>query len=393
MAFGIDARARSRKAKSGLRSLLGRAPDAKEVGERLGWLARRVLKRAVIDISARRVTFALHPAAPPARIAVLGDGDLEIRATTSGVGPAYHRAILDKLAPLLDELDYVLVEPQPADPAQAMLGWLAGELRAGATRIGMPGDRSFKLDAAVQTAMGPRDAAWRDAVIADPERGRDAFAWWEASPGHEARSRALLAMWLEVPWREPLDTAERELMERVDDDLREARRADKTLELPYNEWTDILNYLEIYEDRADKIRARCNDDPRTIGYRRHPMDVELAGGWSLELGGNFVTHWEDDERWWATDGDRVVEVTSFTAPGETDSAKLLAVAGEVHPVIERLLDPGRVGRAEAYDDGSVHIVIGLVAAAPHVAILTCKGSRADEPWALATWRTLRHTQT
>jgi hypothetical protein len=35
-------------------------------------------------------------------------------------------------------------------------------------------------------------------------------------------------------------------------------------------------------------------------------------------------------------------------------------------------------------------VHGLVAQAPHVAILTCKGKRSDEAWALATWRSLRN---
>jgi hypothetical protein len=69
---------------------------------------------------------------------------------------------------------------------------------------------------------------------------------------------------------------------------------------------------------------------------------------------------------------------------------LLEVAPEVHPVIERIADDTRRGRAEAYVDGGIHIVHGLMACAPHVAILTCKGSKADEEWALATWRSLRN---
>src|SRR5689334_11328098 len=62
-------------------------------------------------------------------------------------------------------------------PISAMLDWLASELRAGASRIGMPADRSFRVDCAVQTPLGPRDEAWRARVLADPAAGRDAFAW------------------------------------------------------------------------------------------------------------------------------------------------------------------------------------------------------------------------
>lgn len=384
MGFGIDRRACSRKAKGGLRALLGKAPDAREVGERLARLARRMFKNQVGDASARRVTLALHPAAPPVRIAVLPDGDLEVKAVTSTVGPGYHADVLARLAPILDELEYAWASDEE-EPRAAMQRWLADELARGARRIGMP-ERVFHIDAAVQTPMGPRDRAWVDAVIADPERGADAFAWVTAGPGQRERSRALLAMWHEVPWREPLDDAERAVMERVDADLEAARAAG--LDVPWPEWVELRMHLGAELDA--ELRAQAGDREPAIGYRRHPMEVELSGGWTIELGGAFVGHWEDDDaRWWATDGDRVVEFSSLTAAGEHDSAKLLAVAPEHHPVIERLEEAGRCGRAEAYDDGDVRVVHGLMAAAPNVGIMTCKGSPADEAWALATWRSLR----
>jgi hypothetical protein len=389
--FGIDRRARSRKPKSGLRALLGKAPDARDVGERLVRLARRALRGSVVDASAKRVTFALHPGAPPARIAVLPDGDLEIRADTSSVGPGYHSEILVRLAPILDELEYTL-EGDESDPQARMAAWLADELRAGTTRIGMPADRSFQIDATVLTAMGPRDAAWRDAVIADPASGADAFAWWDRGPGDEARSRALLAMWFDVPWREPLEADELALMERVDEELTEARRVDRNLALPWPEWAELLGYLGKDNEHAERVRKRAGDKPRTIGYRRHMMDIELAGGWALELGGSFVGRWDDDdERWWATDGQRVVEFTSLTADDAADSDALLAVPPEAHPVIARLSDASRRGRAEAYDTNGVHIVHGLMVSAPQIAIVTFKGNASDEAWALATWRTLRNS--
>jgi hypothetical protein len=388
--FGIDRRARSRKAKAGLRALVGRAPDAREVGDRLVRIARRMLKSAVTDASPRRVTLSLHPAASPVRIAVLPDGDLEIRGETSAIGPPYHAYVLEQLAPILDELDFVWDGDEP-EPRAAMAAWFAAELTAGATRIGMPADRSFKVDAAVQTALGPRDRAWCDAVIAEPARAADAFPWWDDGPGQPERSRALLTMWHEVAWREPIDRDERAIMERVDADLRAARKADPALELPWAAWAELLAWLGEDDERIAELHARAGGRAQPIGYRRYPMDVELSGGWSLELPGSFVGAWEDDgARYWATDGERVIEFTSLTANTEQDSQQLLDIAPEAHPVIERVVDGARCGRAEAYDEGAVHVVHGLMTSAPEIAILTCKGTIADEAWALSTWRSLRN---
>ena len=386
MGFGLSRRARSRKAKAGLRALIGRAPDAREVGDRLARIAKRMLGEAVRDASPKRVTLELHPAARPVRIVVLPDGDLEVTGETSAIGPGYHALVLARLGPVLDELDFVW-DGEAEDPRTAMAAWLAAELTAGVTRIGMPPELEFKVDAAVFTSMGPRDAAWRDAVIAEPARGADAFAWWDDGPGQLERSCALLAMSLEVPWREPLDAAERAVMVRVDRDLKAARRANKSLELPYAEWAELCDWLG-EDERADELRSRALGAAATLGYRRHPMMVELDAGWRIELPGSFVGSWED-ERYWATDGDRMVELTCISTNGDQDSEQLLAIAPEAHPVIERLVEDDRRGRAEVHDEGDIHIVHGLMAATPEVAILTCKGAVADEPWALATWRSLR----
>ena len=37
----------------------------------------------------------------------------------------------------------------------------------------------------------------------------------------------------------------------------------------------------------------------------------------------------------------------------------------------------------------MRVIHGLVVAAPEVAIVTCKGTVADEPWALQTWKSVR----
>jgi hypothetical protein len=389
--FGIDLRARSRKPRTGLRALLGgKPPDAREVGERLVRLARRTFRGQIIDATPRRLTLRLHPAAPPVRLAVLPDGELELRADTTAIGPGYHAEVLARLAPLIEEIEYVL-DDAPGDPIADMTAWLATELREGARLISMPTDRCFVVDAPVLTAMGPRDEAWREAVLAEPTRGLDAFAWPRRGRGREALSRALLAMWLDVPWREPLDEDERALLERVDADLAEAWRADDQLALPWAAWSELLDWLGADDAHARDVRRRAGTARSEIGYRRYAMDIELSGGWVIELGGAYVGRWDDDTtRWWATDGDRVVEFTSLTARDETDSDRLLEVAPALHPVIERFADGRRRGRAERYEEEGVHIVHGIMTCAPHVAILTCKGSATDEAWALDTWRSLRN---
>jgi hypothetical protein len=175
-------------------------------------------------------------------------------------------------------------------------------------------------------------------------------------------------------------------MEAVDADLVAAAAADRDLALPIAEWAELVADLGDGE-RAAVLAARATG-PAAIGYRRFDMVLEVAG-WSLTLPGAFVGRWEDDgERYWATDGERVIELTQFETT-ERDPDKLIDVAPPLHPVVERFADGERRGRAEAYDDGGVRVVHGLIADPPHVAILTCKSEPRDEPWALATWRRLR----
>jgi hypothetical protein len=381
--FVIERRARSRKARSGLRALLGRAPDAAEVRIRLARLLPRMWK-GVVEATAKRITAKLHRFAPAVRFKLEPDADLIVRSDDGGVGPAYHDEVFARLDPILDELDYVWDGPAP-DPRAGALAWLADELRGGATQLAMPEGRRFVIDG-VQTALGPRDAAWRAAVLADPAAGRDAFAWWERGPGELARSRALLAMWHDVPWREPFDKAEHALMERVDADLEVAH--DAGLDVPWAEWAELARYLGDHP-RGDRLAEQATG-PAAIGYRRHDTIVEV-GGWSVTLPGAFAGKWEDDgQRYWASDGARVVELALLeTTAG--DSATLIEVAPSLHPVIERAAEGERHARAEAYQEDDVHIVHGLVATAPYVAILTCKGRATDEAWALATWRSLHRT--
>lgn len=350
-------------------------------------MLRDVVARSVTKEDRYVAELTFHPAAPAATLAVEPDAELVLRAETSTIGPGYHAHIIERVSPVLEELDFVWTDSfDLAGTQAAMCAWLAGELQGdGPVRIGMPQSRMFQLDAPVQTVLGPRDAAWRDAVRADPLHAADAFSWWDVGPGRAERSRALIALSLEVPWREPLDDAERELMSSVDEDLRAARKADPNLALPWPEWKEMLAHLGIEDE---DVNEKAGDAKPVLGYRRADLDVELSGGWWVRQPASMVSHWEDEgAKYWATDGDRAIEFSSLTAPDEHDSAKLLAVAPERYPVIERLVDGSRHGRVEAFEEQGVPVAICLMTEAPHVGILTCKGGTRE--WALATWRSLR----
>src|SRR2546429_211835 len=142
MAFRIERRAR------GKRGLFRRAPDPKELGDRLGRLARRMLKDDVGKAGWKKdryvVELELHEAAR-VTLSVESDADVVLRSDTSLVGPALHAHAIDRVEPLLSELDVAWVDPFDFAAVQrATCEWFAGELRDGARELGV--GREFHVD-------------------------------------------------------------------------------------------------------------------------------------------------------------------------------------------------------------------------------------------------------
>ena len=113
MGFGIDRRARTRKG----RGLFRRAPDPREVGDRLGRLIKRMERGAAIRSGWNQDRFVVeltyHPAAPRAKLVLAADGELAVHAETCRLGPGYHAHVLARLERVLDELDYIWTERGP----------------------------------------------------------------------------------------------------------------------------------------------------------------------------------------------------------------------------------------------------------------------------------------
>lgn len=370
----------------------------------------------------------LHPAAESVEFE-LTDAGLQVGTSTSTVGPGYHRALCallhDAAAHLGlrwrsaeededtgDETEFFFTGDAARVDAE-MLTWLgavAAHLREaldrGATHLAlaMPTDRQYLIDAAVLTALGPRDAAWIDAIAADPARGVDFFAWWADGAG-ALLGRALALAWSEVPWRAPLDDAERATMQEVAELLARAWSRDPTLAYPFREWLELLDCLADTSPASQHLRATLGSlaaratGPR-IGYRRHDQIVHLPGSWTIRVPGSLRENFEDGT-WSAHDDGRTVWVTSFAVDGNLgaggDAADAAALLEHKLPPGERLtLQVGRrVGVASLHkteEDGTALWCLQAQSALPGM-LAMCSIYFEDEAhraWAIATWHSLEN---
>lgn len=291
----------------------------------------------------------LHPAAEPVELSWDGER-LLFRAKTSTVGPGYHVylcQLLDSLARVLvgswgpgdeddeasgDETEYFRTRDHAALERE-MLSWLRAvtgvmtesiEDGGRAVAISLPTDVTFEVDGAWATPLGPRSAAWVDAVREDPRTGIDLFPWWSSGTNAEHwRGRALSRMWTNVRWREPTDEGEAELLRRVDEELTRAYELSPALPLPWAEWAEILEWLD-EGARAEAARARAADTP-SIGYRRRPVRVSLTGGWSVRIPGAMATSFDEEGTWCGFMPGRTVWMTAFDV-GNAEERALSAEA-------------------------------------------------------------------
>jgi len=307
-----------------------------------GWLARlqgflhsswtdTVIDSAITaDATGRRaLAVRLHPAAADVCFVAVATGSVELRAVTSLVGPGYHAHLRDLARVLAAELGVSWDGTGDADPTGFFAsGELAAlelamleDLRAAArrlltapqpeaapTRLGLPTTHAFRAPGVVHTPLGPRSTSWLARAAERPETARDVFAWWE--PGFGPRyelGRALAELWLLVRWRPPLDAEERALLVDVDRRLAAAHASDPSLELPWREWEQVRRWLGAPTPLPHREPAPVGEP---IGYRRHPLRVTVAGGWSLQIDGSFAETWEGPAALTVSDGARTARLVS-----------------------------------------------------------------------------------
>jgi hypothetical protein len=285
----------------------------------------------------------------------------------------------------------------------AMLDWASGLAAAvleqadgGATdfAVGMAPEHTFRTDGFATTALGPRDRAFFERIVADRTAGTALFAWWSDGPDADFyRDRALARMWTEVRWRAPLDDADRETLAAVDRDLQRAAGAGAA-DIPWAAWDELRAFLGRQPaERAPDAAAAAT--PTQIGYRRGLVGFRYHD-WMLDVPGSMG---ETD-----IDGDRVVydetaniRISTFEpsadAPDASPAEAILAY-GLMDGRLAAVIDDDRVvgwasGRKLEGDEAGFHVLQGLAAAPGALAFVTISHAATRADWAAATFRSLR----
>lgn len=380
----------------------------------------------------RGVFALLHPAAEDLEILLRKPGEIIASAKTSTVGPGYHVYVCDLLKKFGQELDITWDPPDEKEGSgdesgyfhsgnrrsvdEEMLSWLKNLAKSllemtlnGSTGItvSLPMNQITLAPGVILTPLGPRDKAWIEAAHKDPTRGIDIFPWWKDGIGpHFYLGRAMIRMWFSVRWLAPPDADEINLLKDVHHDLMMAHQAEPGGVYPWREWHEIIQLLYASGDGSSvdtklasqvKEKAGGVKSSPLIGYRRHPMCVPLANGWTIEVPGEMAWGWNYDENSWIAESPKAtIRVTCMSQDpdkGPLDTAEEV-VKGSFKPKGEVLShQEGQVlARACIYQgaDSGDWILHGCSATPGNVLLLTIAfPNSADTEWATSVWKTIR----
>jgi hypothetical protein len=412
------------------RGLIPRIPT----GERLltdleAWLrseyadAIRSTRQRTLDEGVAEFGIVLHPAAPELVMTADDLGRVTVSGDTLVAGPGYHRFV----ARIVERFGLELgigwgqspVEgeqvPDPeltfADrPAveRSYLRWLGERLvdarsaiRIGdrLVHVGLPPGTRYSFEGAIATALGPRDAAWLDAAIADPRIAIDITPWWaDATDGRYLLNRALCLMWLEVRWRQPAVEGEAETLDEVHRLLARALPLEPNLPYPWAAWNEIIAIRDISGAIARQAMTQAATlDPAAppIGYRRDPVRITHEG-WTLEVPGSFAER-RSAEEWWGGGAGRSITLAATATGTETGPMSARAfldqVASDLGPDALHHEAGPVAARARLTSDASSGLEVGILEGYAAVvgsgaAIRITYDDPGDWQWALDMWRSL-----
>jgi hypothetical protein len=377
----------------------------------------------------------LHPAAEEVEILVPSPGRLIVSAKTSTVGPGYHIALCKLLHRLADRFQIQWDPPGDeqsgsqdesgyffhGDPSQVQSTMLQHLRTVAQVSIEMrerdghvveawhlPIDRHrSEYPGGVHTPLGVRSEDWVRAVSADPAMGIDIYPWWdEEFSASTLLGLALYGLWNQVCWRPILDEEEYDAWDYLCEKLVDAYQLDPTLAYPWRSWLELIELLDAYDGASQvdgelkaEIQKRANHLPQglpLIGYRRYPVRVDLAGGWSIRIPGAMKDVW-DDSTWSAGDGRRTVwfaywelalpDGSPVPAVEILTSLKLPAGDAIEHP------DGHLAGKAmldEVEENGeTLHNLKAFSVLEGRAAMCNVYfADHADYDWALETWHSL-----
>ena len=368
----------------------------------------------------------LHPAAEEIELALIDPDHVVVSANTTTVGPGYHiflTSLLKKWAVEFhaswdrqenssdeygDETEYLFSgdEPRLCEEMTRWLQALAGtffdetfDADDKGIALCMPMNPHFsETEFPAITSLGPRDWGWLRETAANGNKGKDFFAWWGPDLNAEYYlGRALAHMWTNVRWRAPVNDSERQVLKDVADSLRSAYRLEPELQLPWAEWNEILELLEV--DSAEKalVRSHAQGIPK-IGYRRRKVRVTQPGGWTINVPGSF-SEFEADENndLSAWDPPREIWFTAFTISGDSpqkafENAKKEFKKSRPEYLVERdsFIAQAAIIKKQR-GSGEVYFILKSSNVAPgKKAVCTIVFSESeDREWALETWRSIQ----
>jgi len=414
------------------RGLIPRVPTADSLlDDAETWLkatfpdAVRSIHHPVREQGEAELTVQLHPAAPPLVLTASDTGRVAVTAATETVGPGYHRFVgrmLQRMGaelaiswergsdegrdPLADATAVTFAERPVAE--RAYLVWLGRSLVDARARgaavgrpipLGLPDDVRYHVGGAIQTALGPRDAAWLDVAVTDTRIATDVTPWWaDATDGGYLLNRALCLMWTEVRWRPPAMKDERQLLDEIHRLLSKAYPQDPNLAYPWRAWAELVDHAGIDDPMAIQVRnraAKAPADEPSIGYRRELVTIRHEG-WALKIPGSFAER-RTAEEWWGGGAGRditLAAVATGTAAGPMAGQAFIAqFGGDLGPEAIDHRAGGVVGRARVMTDASSGVEVGVLEGYSAVvgsgaAIRIVFEDPADWQWALDMWRSL-----
>ncbi|MGE4159775.1 MAG: hypothetical protein AB7F75_11845 [Planctomycetota bacterium] len=362
MSLGIQLKGKAKERSAVTRWIKGSGPA--EFSERVAEVVKGTDWRADVTKMGKMgagVSLSLHPALEPLLLHASPDGTVRLSVRTTPSGPGYHLAAVSLIDTITKDAGVTWENLKDADKTgyllhrdktkleQTITQWLHGfakfvkdHPRQGCLSMDLPNGLTVEADSLLATSLGPRDKAWLDDILADPQsRVLDFFPWWnEARDVSHHQGLALVSAWCLLVHRRPETDAEEDVMRCFANNCLQAAKLDPAIDLPRSTWREVCGWL----NSPVPPEAEGADPFGAIGYRRGLIHYPLPAGWSLRLPGDFAQDFVLAEGLWkAWDPSRRVE------------AKILPLAkpGPVEDILQRHGKPTE-GRRLTLNKGGVY---------------------------------------
>ena len=367
---------------------------------------------------------SFHPAAEDMEIVLKAPDQITVSANTSTVGPGYHIYLCqllhgwtdpfgitwkdfgsdDEEAEYFDEAEFFFSE-DAANVYDHMKGWLQALAKSflddtltKGTKICLPWNVAYQSDSLAITPLGPRELDWFLGISDGTIEIKDFFPWFDVGLNAEYfLKRALVQMWCNVRWRKPINDSETALLRSVSNSLEMAYKLDPTLDFPWNEWYEILGFIDKNSAEYEFIKSKAIGAAR-IGYRRAPVRTQLSGDWSIETEGTFSEfECDEDNALSSFDPPREIWFTAYSFSAEDPLSRFEEMRRELKAENPELIEEtvnyiakAKITAKEA-DGEPYYILQSSNVTLLNRSICTIVFMNHEERnWAIRVWRSLKH---